>query len=91
MVFLGYYIVLAFLLSLILWLAETYAGLTIGSNSVSAVPYAVAALQAGQRYGARTGERPADGYAWWASSWFVLASTVASAGIIWGQIGRAHV
>ena len=80
----GYYLGLAVLLNIVLWVSETYAGVVISSSAVGWMPPIMGAMAAGQRYGKLAGRKASGGYAWAASFGFLVVSVLLSVGLLAG-------
>lgn len=81
--YIAFYLGLAILLNVILWAAETFVGVTIQSSAVGWMPLILGAMFAGQSYGAKTGAKPSQGFAWMAGLVFMLVSVVLSVVILY--------
>jgi hypothetical protein len=86
LVFTGIYLLLAIILNVVLWALETYAGFVMDSNAIGILPLVVGAMQAGQRYGTQTGQKPASGYSWTVSFLFIVVSTVVGLAIAYASL-----
>jgi hypothetical protein len=82
--FVGVYLLLALILNLVLWALEKYAGFTMDTNAIGALPFIVASMQSGQRYGMRMGAKPPSRYSWTASFLFLVVSVVISVAVLYG-------
>jgi hypothetical protein len=84
--FTGIYLLLAIILNVAIWALETYANFTMDTNAIGILPLVVGAMQAGQRYGTQTGQKPTSGYSWTASFLFVVVSTVLGLAIAYATL-----
>ena len=84
LVYTGIYLLLAILLNIVLWAAETYAGVVMSNSAVSWMPPVISAMQTGQRYGNLTGRKATNGYAWAVSFGFVVVGFVLSMAVVAG-------
>jgi hypothetical protein len=84
--FVGVYLLLALILNVVLWALEKYAGFTMDTNAIGALPFIVAAMQSGQRYGMAVGAKPPSGYSWTASFLFLVVSIIISMAVLYGMV-----
>lgn len=76
--YLGFYLLMAVLINIVLWAAEYFAGWIIQPSSIGWLPLILGAMFAGQHYGTRAGAKPPQGYAWMAGLLFTSVSVAVS-------------
>jgi hypothetical protein len=84
--FVGIYLLLALILNVVLWALEKYAGFTMDTNAIGALPFIVAAMQSGQRYGMVMGAKPPASYSWTVSFLCLVVSIIISMAVLYGMV-----
>jgi hypothetical protein len=67
-----YFVALTVLMAVIVWAVRQFTGIEMSSSGLGAVAGIVAAMQVGQRFGARSGVPASGAYAWAASLGFTI-------------------
>ena len=71
-----YYVLMLLAFAAIVWALATYANFTSSNSAMGVVIPMVAAMQAGQYYFTRTGQRPASGFSWRAALIFTFIAMI---------------
>jgi hypothetical protein len=82
-VYIGYYLVIAILLNLVLWALERFGGFVIEGNALSWLPLILGAMFAGQYYGTKAGAKPPQSFSWMAGLLFMVVSVILSVGLLY--------
>jgi hypothetical protein len=81
--YIAYYLGIAVVINVILFAAEYFAGFAIQPSAVGWLPLILGAMMAGQFYGAKTGGKPTQGFAWLAGFCFMVVSVILSVAILY--------